>query len=125
MLVDTDVMVWYMRGNHRAAETLARLGQFAISVVTYIELVQGLRGKAELRLLRATLKDFGIPIVPLTEEISHKAMFYVEEHFHSHSLQLADALIAATAVTYGRSLVTANEKHFRSVGDLQIERFKP
>jgi predicted nucleic acid-binding protein len=46
MLVDTDVLVWYMRGNEKAKRVIKNLNSFSISVVTYIELVQGLRNKA-------------------------------------------------------------------------------
>ena len=51
-LVDTDVIVWYMRGNSRAANALHKLDHFAISVVTYMELLQGMRNKEEVRVLQ-------------------------------------------------------------------------
>ena len=52
-------------------------------------------------------------------------MFYVEQHFLSHSLQLADALIGATALTYGLPILTGNDKHYRTVKDIQITKFHP
>ena len=125
MLVDTDVVIWYFRGNRRAAARLDKMAEFSLSAVTYIELVQGLRNKQELRLLRAGLRDWNATIIPIDETISNKAMFYVEQYFHSHSLQLADALIAATAVNHGLSLLTANAKHYRMVTDLTMEKFNP
>jgi len=57
MLVDTDVMIWYMRGNRQALRKLSGLERFSVSVITYMELVQGLRNKAELNTLRSFLKD--------------------------------------------------------------------
>lgn len=125
MLVDTDVFIWYMRGNTRAADILGDLPSTSLSVVTYIELVQGLRTKRELQALRATLSNLGAKVLPVDEIISSKAMFYVEQHFHSHSLRLADALIAATAVTAGLALLTANIKHYAPINDLTIRRFRP
>ena len=125
MLVDTDVFIWYMRGNDRAASAVGNLSSISLSVVTYIELVQGLRTKRELQALRATLSDLDAKVLPINEVISNKAMFYVEQHFHSHSLRLADALIAATAVTNGVPLMTANTKHYAPVGDLTVQRFRP
>jgi len=125
MLVDTDVFIWYMRGNTRAADVLGNLSSISLSAVTYIELVQGLRTKRELQALRATLSGLSAKVLPVDEVISSKAMFYVEQHFHSHSLRLADALIAATAVTAGLSLLTANTKHYAPIGDLAIRRFRP
>ncbi len=125
ILADTDVLVWYLRGDARAAAALAAHQGFCLSVVTYIELVQGMRSKRELAALRATLAALDAKILQIDELVSAKAMFYVEQHFHSHSLQLADALIAATAVNAGFALLTANTKHYLPVSDLQIRAFRP
>jgi predicted nucleic acid-binding protein len=38
---------------------------------------------------------------------------------------LADALIAATAVSSGLKLLTGNVKHYRVIKDIEIEGFKP
>ncbi len=43
----------------------------------------------------------------------------------SRSVQLADALIAATAVSYGLSLVTGNDKHYKIIKEVDLEKFKP
>ena len=64
-------------------------------------------------------------IIYVNEEISAKAMFFVERHYPAHSMQLADALIAATAVSSGLPLVTGNEKHYKVIKELEIKRFKP
>ena len=124
-LVDTDVIVWYMRGNSRAANALHKLDRFAISVVTYMELLQGMRNKEEVRVLRSTLKNWDTPILPIGEEISGKAVSYVEQYFLSHSLRLADALIGATATVNGLTLLTGNQKHYRVLPDLVLQRFRP
>jgi predicted nucleic acid-binding protein len=125
MLVDTDVLVWYLRGSERAAEALERLDPVRLSVVTYMELVQGMRSKDELRVLRSTLAGWGATVRMIDEAVSTRAMLYVEQHFHSHALRLADALIAATAVADGVPLLTANDKHYRVLADLAIEVFRP
>ena len=125
MLVDTDVIIWYMRGNQKAYEILNKNKGFKISVVTYMELVQGMRNKQELTLLRKALKNWETKIIYITEEISSKAMFYVEQHYLSHSVQLADALIGATAVAHGESLVTGNVKHYKIVKEINLTKFVP
>ncbi len=38
MLIDTDVIIWYMRGNPNALNALEQHKGFTISVVTYMEL---------------------------------------------------------------------------------------
>lgn len=40
-------------------------------------------------------------------------------------MQMADALIAATAIDHGEPLVTANDRHYRHIPDLEIELFRP
>jgi predicted nucleic acid-binding protein len=47
------------------------------------------------------------------------------QHHFGHSLGLADALIAATAVTNGLPLLTANTKHYRLIKNLILRRFLP
>ncbi len=75
MLIDTDVIIWYMRGNTNALDEIEKHKNFSISVVTYMELVQGMRNKKELTLLRKALKSWNCKVIYTTEEISSKAMF--------------------------------------------------
>jgi len=125
MIVDTDVLIWYLKGNENAFEAIEELNKFSISVVTYIELVQGMRNNYELNSLRHALKTWNTKIIYISEDISAKAMFFVEQHFLSHAMQLADALIGATAIFCGDPLLTANDKHYRVLKDLQIKKFRP
>jgi hypothetical protein len=98
---------------------------FSISVVTYIELVQGLRNKEELSVLRNSFKSWSAAIIYINEEISTKAMFLVEQYFPSHSMQLADALIGATSMIYGLPLLTANTKHYKIIKNIILKKFSP
>jgi predicted nucleic acid-binding protein len=125
MLVDTDVLVWYMRGNEKAKRAIKNLTGFSISVVTYMELVQGLRNKEELNILRNSLRGWKADIIYINEEISTKAMFLVEQYYLSHSIQLADALIGATAVINGLPLLTSNTKHYKKIKNIIIKKFYP
>lgn len=125
MVIDTDVLIWYMKGNQKAYKTIENSKHFSISVVTYMELVQGMRDKNELNNLRRALNTWGSKILYISEEISVKAMFFVEQHFLSHSIQLADALIGATAISHGLPILTGNDKHYKILKDLQIKKFRP
>ena len=124
-LLDTDVLIWYLRGNQNAYDLIHSIGEFAISAVTYMELVQGMRNKDELRNLKKALKQWRVKTIYMDNEISALALFYVEEYFLSHSMQLADALIGATCATHGMTLYTANDKHYRVIKDLDIFVFRP
>lgn len=124
-LVDTDVLIWYLRGDTNAYELICNIKEFCISSITYMELVQGMRNKEELKILQKTLKQWNVKTIYVNEEISAKALFYVEEYFLSHSMELADSMIAATCTKYGMDLITGNDKHYRVVKDLNIEIFRP
>lgn len=125
MIIDTDVFIWYMRGNENAYAALEEANNFFMSVITYMELVQGMRNKKELNSLRRSIHMWNAKLLYVSEDISAKAMFYVEEHFLSHSLELADALIGATAVTYGLPILTSNTKHYSIIKDIQVKGFRP
>ena len=125
MLIDTDVIIWYMRGNTNSLKALGKNKGFSISVITYMELVQGMRNKKELSALRKALKSWNTKIIYITEEISGKAMFYVEQHYLSHSMQIADALIGATAVSHSLPLLTGNTRHYRVIKEAKLFKFKP
>jgi predicted nucleic acid-binding protein len=125
MLIDTDVLIWYMRGNQKAFKAVEALDGFRISVVTYIELVQGLRNKVELNTVKNFLQAKSIPIQHVTDGISATAMFLVEQHHFGHSLELVDAFMAATALDHGLPLFTANARHHQPVKNLVIKRFEP
>jgi len=77
LIVDTDVLIWYLRGNEKAFKTIENFESFSLSVVTYMELVQGMRNKNELNSLRQALHAWNATILYITEEISAKAMFAV------------------------------------------------
>jgi predicted nucleic acid-binding protein len=114
-----------MRGNKNALNIIENQNSFFISVVTYIELVQGMRNKIELNELRKSLKIWNSKILYISEEISTKAMFYIERYYLSHALQLADSLVCATAIMNSLPILTGNEKHYRIINDLDLKVFKP
>ena len=125
MLVDTDVLIWLLRGKSSARAALEACPSVELSAITYMELLQGVRDNAELRLLRRTVRLSGWRILPLTEAIGHRATLYIERFGLSHGLRLADALIAASTVEAGSALLTANARHYRCLSDLSTEIYRP
>jgi len=73
--------------------------------------MQGARKKSDLKANKRFLVDLGFTTHPLTENIGHRASIYMEEYALSTSMSMADALIAATAVEAGDTLLSANRKH--------------
>jgi predicted nucleic acid-binding protein len=125
MIFDTDVLVWQMRGSVRASSAVDAEVRRQVSVITYMELLQGARDKREVSTIRSLLADLKFELLPLTQNIGSRACIYLEEHALSAGLCMSDALIAATAIENGVPLCTANRKHFRAISDLNIQPFRP
>ena len=90
-----------------------------------MELIQGVQDKKELRILQNHLRKWSTEILQINVNISSRAMFYVEDYHLSNSLELGDALIAATALEHHEILMSANDKHFSFIPNIQIKRFRP
>jgi hypothetical protein len=62
-----------MRGNEKARRDIHRRTSFCISVVTYMELVQGMRDRRELGVLRDAIRRWPAKVLYLDHEISARA----------------------------------------------------
>ncbi len=125
MLVDTDVLIWHLRGYPNAARRLDALSEQTLSTVSYLEILQGIRNKAELVAVKKMLDKRSAKLLPLTETITLRATELMEALALSHGLQMGDALIAATAMEHQLPVLTGNVRHFSNVGGLTVEAFKP
>lgn len=124
MIFDTDVLIWYLRGNPKATETVIQSLPFSISIVTYIELLQGMRNKQEMMKMKKAFKQMKIRIIPINERISLRAAEFVEAYGLSNSMEMSDALIAATCIEENEALITGNDKHYKVIRNLQINIFR-
>lgn len=125
MIFDTDILIWIQRGNKEAARLVDDAAERYISAQTYMELLQCARNKQQQIYTRSYLKDLGFLVIPLSENIGHRASVYIEEYSLSHGMRAGDAIIAATAMEENISLCTGNLKHFRPIGELEILPFTP
>ena len=124
MLIDTDVLIWYLRGNTTAKNIIENIPQPAISAVTHMEILEGLRNTAELKSWKSFLKDHNFHHIPIDAEITSRAVYWIEEFCLSHKLRMADALIAATADAYGLDLLTGNYADYKFLPGLTVKIFK-
>lgn len=125
MLVDTDVLIWHMRGLPHATQRLDQLSSFTISAITWLELLQGFRNRTEMLAMQKSLSNRKTDRAPITPAITNRAITLMETLTLSHGLQLGDALIAATALEHQLTLLTGNTKHFIAIENLKLERFEP
>ena len=113
ILVDTNIILYLLRGN----DTLQQLLQgktIYLSFITELELI-GFKQMttAEEKQIQSMLDE--CIVIPLNNEIKKK---YVQLR-RSYSLKMADAIIAATAISAGVPLITA-DKQFRAVSELNL-----
>ena len=123
VLVDTDLLIWHLRGYAQATRRLGLEDTLTLSAVSYLEVLQGMRNKAELLALKKMLERRSAAILPITEPITRQAVSLMESLSLSHGLQMGDALIAATALEHRPPVLTGNVKHFAAVEHLLIEGF--
>lgn len=111
-LLDTSVLVPILRKNEVALTWFeARAGDDPrMSVVSLTELYLGVRRQREERdLLELERRVRPLPVDP---DIAVRAGVFVRLYGPGHSVEVPDALIAATAEHHGLELATLNVKHF-------------
>ena len=125
MIFDTDVFIFIERGNLKAAKILNDTTDRYLSVQSYIELLQGAKNKEQLKRVKKFLSEMGFITLPLTENVGHRALIYIEQHTLSGGLFSGDAIIAATAVESHMILCSSNEKHYKAIKELELQVFRP
>jgi predicted nucleic acid-binding protein len=122
-LIDTDILVDAERGYADAIHFLAAQYSTAgiqFSAVSALELIVGCRNQHELR---NVVHSVGKALVhELSEAISLQARGWLVQFSLSHGLQVADALIAATAADRRLPLYTKNVRHFQMLPGLSVIR---
>ena len=110
-LLDTSVVIDYLRGNQAAisfVDSLNRRPQ--VSAVTLTEIFAGLRSQKEERAARGFFAE--CKVITLDAAMAEHAGVLLRHYGASHAIDVPDALIAATAETRGLALATLNIKHF-------------
>jgi predicted nucleic acid-binding protein len=125
MIFDTDIFIWAQRGNEKAAKLMEKAEEKYLSIQTYMELLQCAKNKTQHKYVKDFLASFGFNVLPLTENIGHRASIYVEEYTLSSNVRSGDAIIAATAVENNMILSSSNAKHFKVIKELKLKPFKP
>ncbi len=113
VLVDTSVLIDYLRGNAAARDLLEREREHGVlhaSEFTRLEVLAGMRGREEhaTRVLLATLQWHCVDA-----EVAERAGELGRQRLPSHQgIDGADLVIAATADLHGCSLLRTNVRHY-------------
>lgn len=124
-LLDTDVFSEILKGRNRAVRATAKnyraaFGHITISVITVLEITQGLYRKGQsIGLTRfAELADAS-EILQLDRPIAEIAgRIFANLDRTGQPIGWADPIIAAIAVHHGLALATGNASHFQRIADL-------
>ena len=119
ILLDTNILIEILKNNRQTIEELESLeADFAISSISAMELFYGAFNKDEVKKIEKFISIFHL--FQVDETISARAMLLVKKFAKSHSLDIPDSLIAATALEKGLSLFTYNKKDFRFISKLHL-----
>ncbi|OGF56102.1 MAG: hypothetical protein A2Z21_04065 [Candidatus Fraserbacteria bacterium RBG_16_55_9] len=119
-LLDTDVLIWHLRGHPPTVRLLENLAQerrepeealpLGCSVISVFEVRVGMQPEEQSATegLLNILETYSVDKI-----MAHRAADY----YHSFArqgvtLHIADLLIASTALVHGLTLVTYNRRHF-------------
>ena len=120
LLLDTNVLIYHLsmaltpQVTQQLGEAINAQRAF-ISVITRIEMLAW-TGHTEESLQSTTNLINQLPELALSEPVIAQAISVRK----AHALKLPDAVIAATAMTHGLQLVTANEADFKRVNGLSL-----
>ncbi len=125
VILDTNIIIDHLRQSPNKDTLLKNIARktkkedIAISVITVQELYEGkstMNEEKEAYLL-ATITP--LRILPYTYEVAQTAGKIARDL--KQPIEFADAAIAATAITYGATLLTLNKTHFAGIRELEME----
>ncbi|HZE86670.1 MAG TPA: type II toxin-antitoxin system VapC family toxin [Methylomirabilota bacterium] len=112
-LIDTDILIWVLRGNKKYEDFLQELkdkGTMSISTVTIAEIYKNIF-PSEIVKTENALNEF--QAWDVSTSIGKQPGLYWQEYPKKlKNLNLKDCLIAATANVHSAKLVTLNSKYF-------------
>lgn len=119
-LIDTSLLIHYLRGVSEAGEFIRQEPHLTISYVTVAELLQGARNKIAFQDIQDLTELFTVHWG--SDKVNKLAVQLLEQYRLSHGAHLLDMLIGATALLSNLTLITDNLKDFQFIPDLQIQK---
>lgn len=126
VLVDTDILSLFFRNNHNVVshfkKYLAQYEKINMSIITYYEILSGLKHRDALKQLNAFLEFVNHnSILSVTEEsVIISSDLYAKSRKAGNPIDDIDILIAGVALSNNLVLVTNNEDHFGNIEGLEI-----
>ena len=114
VVVDSDILIWVLRGNRQITEKFNKTvieteGNIFITPVQIAEIYAGVRPKEEA-MVESFISSLGV--IAIDEKIGRQAGDFINIYGKSHSVTLADAMVAAASRVSGFEMWTRNKKHY-------------
>lgn len=129
-LVDTDILSFYFKGDQRVVdnfnEYLKEFDVINISIITYYEILGGLRFKKAEKQIKE-FEEFIVnnTVIHISEESAKiSGDVYADLRQRGITIGTSDILIAGIAIENELTLITNNERHYQSIQGLRIENWK-
>jgi tRNA(fMet)-specific endonuclease VapC len=129
-LVDTDILSFYFKGDQKVVDKfndyLREFDIINISIITYYEILGGLKFKKAERQIKA-FEEFvtNNTIIHISEESAKiSGDIYADLRQKGITIGTSDILIAGIAIENELTLITNNERHYESIKGLKLENWK-
>jgi len=111
LLIDTDVMIDFLRGHPKAVALVKKhSSRIILSSIVIAELYAGVRGDEELDTLDNLVSLFRV--IPVSPSLARAGGLNKRDYSKAHGVGLADAIVAATCEAENAELKTLNIKHY-------------
>lgn len=115
MLLDSNIIIYASQPEHTQIRQFIREIEIAVSAVSYVEVLGYHRLTEESRLYFEEF--FGVvEVLPISQAVLDRAVTLRQ----IRRMTLGDAIIAATALVYGLTLVTRNIEDFQWIAELTL-----
>ncbi|MBI4299843.1 MAG: type II toxin-antitoxin system VapC family toxin [Chloroflexi bacterium] len=126
-LIDTDWVIDYLADAADALQLLERLAEdgIAISIITYMEIYQGVDRSPNPAEAEAILQSFleAVPILPFSLSVARRCA-HLREELRSRRRRVnqraLDLIIAATALEHSLTLVTRNVEDYEDIPGVEL-----
>ncbi|NOX17978.1 MAG: type II toxin-antitoxin system VapC family toxin [Chlorobi bacterium] len=126
-LLDTNICIYIFKGMFNLDKKLSEIGlsNFAISEITYAELIYGAEKSEQKAKNFALIEEFSnqIPILPIFNGIKVFAKEKVKLQKSGRTISDFDLLIGATAIANNMIMVTRNIKEFNRMENIKLENW--
>lgn len=124
-LLDSDQIIWYLKGKRKVVRKLQSLGRenLAVSTVSIAEVAGGIFGEEDeaARLLGLEMFLAGVQVLDITRQVAYKfARLRSNLRKKGKLLDNFDLLLAATCLALDLNFLTGNKRHFQKIPGLKL-----